>query len=245
MKIRAAVKHLHSFPGMRYAVLLGGVLLLCSCAQPAGAPPSAALREQLAEIRQQQQEQALQMQQLQQHLAQLQQQLLAEDTISAKIQGNLESPTLREDNTVTSAAPPVAPGQFSVNQEITDLASSASIYLAAFASLAAGRPAPAETGFEQFLSNFPDHQYAPNARYWLASAQLSQGKTEPAIDNLRRIIADPRGRDKAPAALAQLANLYRHQGLSIQADEVLEQLRNRYPGSPEAQHFYRSDEPTQ
>ncbi len=94
------------------------------------------------------------------------------------------------------------------------------------------------------MRDFPDHQYAPNARYWLANAQLSQGKTNLAINNLQIIITDPNAQNKAPAALKQLVQIYHQQGSQMQADDALEQLRNRYPESPEAQHFYRSEEPT-
>ncbi len=116
-------------------------------------------------------------------------------------------------------------------------------YLAAFSNLAAGRLPAAESGFQGFLREFPDHQYSPNARYWLANAQLSQGKTNLAVTNLQQIIVNPNAQAKVPAALMQLAQIYRQEGQPIQADNVLEQLRNRYPESPEAQQFYRSNEP--
>ena len=239
-----AIRQPFTLTGQRLAPLLGAMLLLCSCAPPPGGAPSTALREQLEQIRRQQQDQAAQMQQMQQYLAQLQQQLMGEDAISAQIQNNLETPLQTEGTApVTALAPPAAPTGFGAGQEITDLAVSASSYLTAFSNLAAGHMESAESGFAQFLNQFPDHQYAPNARYWLASAQLSLGKTASATENLRRLVVDPAGRDKAPAALLQLAQIYRQQGLTAQADDALEQLRNRYPDSPEAQHFNRSDEP--
>lgn len=213
--------------------ICGFILLLSSCAPTQGLAPSGALKAQLHEIKQQQQEQATQLQQLQQQLGQLQQQLTGENTISTQIQSNLETP---------EQLPP--PSQLSPNQEAVSIAASASSYLAAFSSLAAAQMASAETGFQEFLRDFPAHQYSPNARYWLANAQLSQGKTNLAIDNLRQIVVDPNAQAKAPAALAQLAQIYRQQGLPIQADNVLEQLRNRFPESPEAQQFYRGNEPT-
>ncbi|MEA3362952.1 MAG: tetratricopeptide repeat protein [Thermodesulfobacteriota bacterium] len=212
---------------------LGLVLLLSSCAPTPSLAPSGALKDQLFEIKQQQQEQATQLQQLQQQLGQLQQQISGESIISAQIQGNLETP----GQPLISV--PLTPGQ-----EAVSIAASASSYLAAFSSLAAGQMPSAEIGFQEFLRDFPAHQYSPNARYWLASAQLSQGKTNLAIGNLRQIIANPNARNKAPAALTQLAHIYRQEGLQIQADNVLEQLRNSFPESQEAQQIYRSDEPT-
>jgi len=212
---------------------IGLVLLLSSCAPAPGLAPSGALKDQLREIKQQQQQQATQLQQFQQQLAQLQQQLSGETIISDQIQGSLETP-----------GQPAVQAPLTPNQEVVSIAASASSYLAAFSSLAAGQMPAAEMGFQEFLRDFPAHQYSPNARYWLASAQLSQGKTNLAIDNLRQIIANPNARNKAPAALMQLAHIYRQEGRQIQADNVLEQLRNSYPESQEAQQIYRSDEPT-
>jgi len=215
-------------------------VLLSSCAPAPGIAPSGALKQQLSEIRQQQQLQATQLQQLQQQLSQLQKQLPGGDTA-------LNNTVARENVTTVLTAPTVIPqpsDQFNANQEVADVAASASSYLAAFSNLASGNAAAAEAGFEGFLREFPDHQYAPNARYWLASAQLARGKTNPAISNLNQIITDPKAQTKAPAALLQLAQIYRQAGLTIQADNVLEQLRDRYPASLEAQQFNRSNEPT-
>ncbi len=220
----------------------GLVLLLSSCAPTTGIAPSGALKEQLYEIKQQQQEQATQVQQLQQQISQLQQQLTAENLVTAKIQDNIESPQ-QPEATASIIAIPAPVDQIIPNQEAVNIAASASSYLEAFSNLAAGNFAAAETGFQEFLLGFPEHQYSPNARYWLASAQLSQGKTNLAVENLQQITANPSAQKKAPAALMQLAQIYQQQGLQIQADNVLEQLRNRYPESQEAQHFYKSTEP--
>lgn len=233
-----------SFLTIRLIPILGFVLLLSSCAPTTSLAPSGALKEQLRIIKQQQQEQETQLLQLQQQFSQLHQQLVAEKMITAQIQDNIESPQQLEPMEAPVIAFPAPQNQVIPNQEAVTIAASASSYLTAFSNLAAGRQAVAETGFQEFLRDFPDHQYAPNARYWLASAQLSQGKTNLAIGNLQIIIADPKAQNKAPAALKQLALIYRQQGSQMQADDVLEQLRNRYPESQEAQHFYRSEEPT-
>jgi len=139
---------------------------------------------------------------------------------------------------------PEGTNQFANNQEVVTIAASASSYLAAFSNLAAGHFPAAEAGFQQFLQDFPNHQYSPNARYWLANAQLSQKKMNQAITNLQLITANPNAQAKAPAAFMQLAQIYRQEGQTIEAENILEQLRNRYPESPEAQQLYRRNEPT-
>ena len=200
----------------------GLVFLLSSCAPAPGLAPSGALKTQLDEIKQQQRQQADQLQQLQQKLTQLQEQ---QPTI-------LPGPPAESGNPLAN------------NQEVVTIAASASSYLAAFSNLAAGHFPAAEAGFKEFLQQFPNHKYSPNARYWLANAQLSQGKKNQAITNLQLITANPNAQAKAPAALMQLAQIYRQEGQTIEAENILEQLRNRYPESPEAQQLYRSNEPT-
>jgi tol-pal system protein YbgF len=224
----------HSTPIIRLFPILGFILLLSSCAPTTGLAPSGALKQQLQEIKQQQKQQATQLQQLQQKISQLQQQLAGENQVTAQIQNNIEPAQQSGSTTPMIATPGIS------NQEAVTIAASASSYLAAFSNLAAGNYAAAETGFKNFLRDFPDHQYTPNARYWLAKAQLEQKKTNQAINNLQQIIADPNGQKKSPAALLQLAQIYQQQGLQIQADNILKQLRTNYPESPEAQHLYRS-----
>lgn len=227
----------------RFVAVAGILVLVSACAPPTtGLAPSPALRQQLDDIRQQQQVQARQLQQLQQQLAQFQQQ---RDGL-APVDMQPPAGDSHKTDTESLAEVPQAPESFQIPAdtavEIQTVAASASTYLAAFSDLASGRWAVAEAGFQTFLNNFGDHQYAPNARYWLASAQLSQGKTEAAMANLRQIVVDPRGRAKAPAALLQLERLYRRQGQALQADEIAEQIRSRFPDSPEAQQIYRGSE---
>lgn len=237
---------------LQLTAVFGGLLLLSACAPAAtGLAPSGALQQQLNDIRQQQQQQAQLVQQLQQQLTQLQQQFpTGEVTMTTPQQGQDGHVTTEEPLTpvtVVTTEPQktesiTTPLPFNGAQEVRAVAASASSYLAAFSDLAAGRWVAAETGFQNFLAEYSDHQYAPNARYWLASAQLSQGKTDAATSNLRQIIIDPLGQAKAPAAMLQLEQLYRRQGLTLQADEIAEQLRSRYPDSQEAQYLYRSPE---
>ena len=238
------MKHPHLFLTTKVLLFLGFVLFLSSCAPTPSLVPSGALKTQLYEIKQQQQQQADQLQQLQQKLTQLQEQLITQNIISVKNQNNLYIPDQLKQTTVPVVTPAATTNPFANNQEVIAVAASASSYLAAFSNLAAGHHPAAEAGFQEFLQGFPDHQYSPNARFWLANAQLSQGKTNLAITNLQLIIANPNAQAKAPAAFIQLAQIYRQEGQTIQADNILEQLRNRYPESPEAQQLYRSNEPT-
>ncbi|MCK4503296.1 MAG: tetratricopeptide repeat protein [Desulfuromonadales bacterium] len=220
--------------------LLGLVFLLGACVQTTAQVPSRVANTNLQKLQQQQQLHTTQIESLQRQVKQLQQQLIDKNIISAQN---------HENSTKLSRPTNTKPAELAINysyeqNEAAGIAASAASYLAAFSHLAASRPVAAEAGFETFLSNFPNHLYAPNARYWLASAQLSQGHSKRAKANLQQLATNPRAKAKVPAALLLLAQIYRQEGLSIQADNVLEQLRNHYPESQEAQQFYRSTEPT-
>lgn len=219
-----------SFP-VALLLLYIGSLTLTACA-PTTAGPSAALRQQFAQIKQQQQRQAEQLDQLQQQLASLQQQLSPTSESVAAKQKPLSLNPLRhktEQDKISAAMTAKAPSP----------ADSAANYLAAFSNLAAGRYRIAEAGFDAFLHKFPQHQYSNNARYWLAHAQLSQGKLQAAASNLRQVIVDQTA-DRAPAALALLARIYQQQQATAEAEAVLEQLRQRYPNSKEAQQLFNT-----
>jgi len=216
------------------AALIALVSLLSSCAPAPAVAPSVALSEQLQQIRQQQQEQSEQLQLLNRQMILLQQVMGIEEMKLDEldpVEALIFSATPPTD---TPALPPRTVPQIELDPAV-------SAYLDAFSQLASGRPDSAERGFDFFLREFPDHQHSANARYWLALAQSTQGKNDQATITLRQIISDPRAEFKAPAALMQLAAIYRRQGLNIQADNIVEQLRTSYPDSPEAQLLIRND----
>jgi len=185
-------------------------LTLSACTQTV-AGPSAALKKQFSQLQKQQRQQAEQLAELQQQLAQLRQQPLRSTTPVVTNQTlQLPKPVPTKASTIPAA----------ISREVTALADSASSYLAAFSNLAAGRYAVAETGFSNFLSQYPEHQYSTNARYWLASAQVFQGNLQAASSNLRQVIVNIDGQERAPAALALLAKIYQQQQMNNEAERV-------------------------
>lgn len=219
---------------LRSVVLILLITLLSSCAPAPTGAPSVALSEQLQQIRQQQQQQSEQLQLLTRQMILLQQVMGIEEIQLSEpdpVQALIFAATPPAD---APAPPPRTAPQIELNPAV-------SAYLDAFSHLAGGRPDSAERGFELFLREFPDHQHSANARYWLAQAQSTLGKNDLATATLRQIITDPRAQFKAPAALMQLAAIYRQQGLNHQADDIVDQLRTNYPNSPEAQLLIRND----
>jgi len=225
---------LNSFYRFRHftELLVGATILsfLAACAQPQTAAPSYALKQQLQELKQQQQEQQKLLGSLQEQLKSLQESLTAQKT---------SQPV--SSFTPTTANQPVSTANNGIRQqEVAAVAASAADYLAAFSELASGHYSVAEDGFNKFLQKYPTHQYAPNARYWLATAQAEQGKRAEAITNLNQIVSASNGEEKAPAALAMMIRLYQQAGLSNQAESALAQLRSRFPQAPETQQFIQN-----
>jgi len=218
----------HSSSSWPLLLLFAGLFLLNACAPTMSVDPPTALKQQFAQIQQQQTQQAEQIKVLQEQIGQL----LQQNTVATTPPVNGQQ--IEQTLAVTIPA--------SMGQELSELADSATSYLEAFSNLAAGRNAIAEAGFSNFLAKYPDHQYSPNARYWLASAQFSQGKLVQARENLLQVSADLNDQQRAPAALAMLVKIYRQQQLPKEAENTLAQLRNRYPDSREVQQFSQTTE---
>ena len=166
------------FSALLHLASAAGLLLLTACA-PTVAGPSTALKQQFAQLQQQQNQQAELLAALQQQLNQIQWSgtLPTVEVQPQPAPQEAEMPALKP--AVTSAV---------VSQELVVVADSALSYLEAFSNLAAGRNTAAEAGFTRFLQSYPQHQYSANARYRLASAQTAQGKLPLAASNLRQII---------------------------------------------------------
>jgi len=217
----------YRLPAICCSLFLFGALPLLSSCTPTATGPSTALKQQFAQMQQQQEQQAEEINRLQQQI----EQLLGQPS------GSLPTSELTPAATTQPVTIPAA-----ISEEISALADSASSYLAAFSNLAVARYPAAENGFANFINEYPEHQYSTNARYWLANAQFSQGKLQQASSNLRQVVIDPNGQERAPAALVLLAKIYQQQQMLSEADEVLEQLRSRYPESSEAQQFFQVTE---
>ena len=127
--------------------------------------------------------------------------------------------------------------------EIAAISAAAEVYLEAFAAIATGQMAEAESRFKDFIQRFPDHQYSGNANYWMAEALLAQQKTKQAETVLLNIIDNPKQQNKAPAAMARLVSYYRESDAKNNAIAMLQMLNDNYPESPELKRLMRSTEP--
>ncbi len=93
----------------------------------------------------------------------------------------------------------------------------------------------ARAGFEDFLDNYPDHQLAPDARYFLAESLAEAGEPERAVEEYRRVVELHPDSQRAPTALYKLGMLEVERGNASEARRYFERVELGYPNSPEAQ----------
>ncbi len=207
---------------MRLFLLAALALLASGCAAPQA---SDGLQQRIDGLLKIQQQQALQLDNLQKQLSRLTADNLYDDTKPPDQAVEPVPPTLQ-------IAPSAA--------ETARISEAAELYLEAFAAIATGQMAEAESGFGAFLERFPEHEYAGNANYWMAEALLSQQKTARAETVLLDIIDNPQQQNKAPAAMARLTNYYRENDAPNNAAAMLQMLSTRYPESPELKRLLLS-----
>lgn len=150
------------------------------------------------------------------------------------------------------AAPPVVPGAAGTGATIEtavaavprasiapqgptiDNEASEAAYHDAFNLLKAGEYDESIAAFTDFLTQFPDSQYADNAQYWLGETYYVKRDFEPALVEYRKLIETYPASKKRSHAMLKIGYSYHELGQLDQARAVLEDLRNRYAGTTAA-----------
>jgi len=86
----------------------------------------------------------------------------------------------------------------------------------------------AQAGLERFLRDWPDHDYADNAAYWIGECHYARADWPRALEAFRLVVDRyPRG-NKAPGALLKLGYTYLQTGDRQAAVAVLRQVVETY-----------------
>jgi len=88
--------------------------------------------------------------------------------------------------------------------------------------------------FNEFITDFPDGKYTPNAHYWLGEIYLLQGEYSLAETNLKHVIENSAGHNKTPDAILKLAMVYVNMKNTDKARELVAQLEKQYPNTTAA-----------
>lgn len=103
-----------------------------------------------------------------------------------------------------------------------------------YAALRAGNHAFAITGFRNFIKRFPHHDFADNARYWLAEAFYDKRDYETALAEFNRVVQDyPQG-NKVPDALLKIGFCHLALGDDAKARSALMRVIETFPNSKPA-----------
>jgi tol-pal system protein YbgF len=83
--------------------------------------------------------------------------------------------------------------------------------------------------FTRFLEQYPKHQLAANARYWLGETYYAEKKFEQAILEYQQVIKEYPGKEKIPAAMLKQALAFQELGDSKSARYILKKLVEDFP----------------
>ena len=102
-------------------------------------------------------------------------------------------------------------------------------YNAAYAFIEVNDLAAAEVAFQNFLDQYPDHDLASNAGYWLGESFYARDMYGAAVRAFAGSVRDNRDGRKAPDALLKLSMTLAVLGQKSEACRLLDFLPQEYP----------------
>jgi tol-pal system protein YbgF len=147
-----------------------------------------------------------------------------------------ESNHMVERTPATAVEEPPAPAQVAVVRpaERSDRAE----YERILAYFKEGNLDGSREGFTAFLSEYPNSDLAPNARYWLGESHYGKKDYKQAIDSYDRVELDYPQSEKVPAAILKKGFAYLALKDKKRASSAFKQVVTLYPKSPEAGKAY-------
>lgn len=109
-----------------------------------------------------------------------------------------------------------------------------SVYTKGLEIFKSGDMPAARDVFSKFLEQYPQHDLAANAHYWIGETYYSEKNYEPAILAFQEVIKNYPLKDKVPAAMLKQAMAFQAIGDLKSARYVLKKLEEVFPKSDEA-----------
>lgn len=119
-----------------------------------------------------------------------------------------------------------------------------SAYQSAFRLLKQAEYDQAITAFSLFLQEYPNSQYADNARYWMGEAYFVTRRFGQAITEYLTLLDDFPDSRKAPVAMLKIGHSYRELGQSEESKQYYRMLVEKYPDTSAAKDAARELEQT-
>lgn len=89
----------------------------------------------------------------------------------------------------------------------------------------------ATASFKNYLTDFPQGQYAANTHYWLGEIYYLQGNKKQAMQSFKTVVYKYPDNAKAPDALLKLATMHLEMDNQQLATAELQKIQKRYPES--------------
>jgi tol-pal system protein YbgF len=109
-----------------------------------------------------------------------------------------------------------------------------SVYMKGLDTFKSGDMPAAREIFTKFLEQYPQHDLAANAHYWIGETHYSEKSYEPAILAFQDVIKNYPTKDKVPAAMLKQAMAFNAINDTKSAKYVLKKLTEAFPKSDEA-----------
>lgn len=139
------------------------------------------------------------------------------------------SPSAVQTAPLTVDNTPYQLGTITNNQNAT---SPAGMYDQAFSYLQINDYANAQSTFEKFIEQYPDHSLAANSKYWLGETFYARGDYQAASRAFAKSFKDHPEGQKAPDTLLKLAMSLKAQDMKDEACLTLGELKSRFPNAP-------------
>jgi tol-pal system protein YbgF len=108
-----------------------------------------------------------------------------------------------------------------------------SVYMKGLETFKSGNMPAARDIFTKFLEQYPQHDLAANAQYWIGETYYSEKDYEPSILAFQEVIKNHPQKEKVPAAMLKQAMAFKAIGDTKNARYVLKKLVESYPKSEE------------
>lgn len=122
-----------------------------------------------------------------------------------------------------------APYQLGTLNQNTQSETPAGLYDRAFSFLRNDDYASAQSSFESFIAQYPDHSLVENAKYWLGETFYARGDYQSASRSFARAFKDHPEGSKAPDVLLKLAMSLKGQNMNEEACLTLSEVVKRFP----------------
>ncbi|MCY4648625.1 MAG: tetratricopeptide repeat protein [Gammaproteobacteria bacterium] len=168
-----------------------------------------------------------------QRLDELLQQILILIEVEGQSQRAMAS--LRDQVEMMQRAPVVVQDSGDVGLPLEDVEGPDAHFEAALVMYNRGSNVTARRGFDEFLANYPNHELAGDATFFLSDLDLQEERLEDAIEGFMRVPMMYPDSPRVPEALYRAALLHDELGDTEEARNLLERVISGFPDSDVAE----------